>query len=125
MRARVAWARRLRGPRDCPPGDRNRPGRARSPPRTIAIAGKPVAIRRARPARRRFARPLIKRDGNEMYIESTASPIRDGTGGVAAAMNASVHASRWTLDDVHEELLPRLQTVAALIERDARAAADR
>ena len=26
---------------------------------------------------------LIKRDGNEMYIESTASPIRDGSGAVS------------------------------------------
>jgi hypothetical protein len=43
---------------------------------------------------------------------------------VAVAMNASAHASRWTLDAVHEELLPRLQTVARLIERDARATSD-
>ena len=59
----------------------------------------------------------------EEGIRSVSVPIRDGTGGVAAAMNVSVHASRWTLDDVHERLLPRLQTVAALIERDARAPA--
>jgi hypothetical protein len=29
---------------------------------------------------------LIKRDGNEMYIESTASPIRDGSGAVSGGV---------------------------------------
>ncbi|MCX7054592.1 MAG: PAS domain S-box protein, partial [Proteobacteria bacterium] len=37
-----------------------------------------VAIRRARAIKSVRPTLLIKRDGNEMYIESTASPIRDG-----------------------------------------------
>ncbi|MGI9246765.1 MAG: PAS domain-containing protein, partial [Steroidobacteraceae bacterium] len=41
-----------------------------------------VAIRRARAIKSVRPTLLIKRDGNEMYIESTASPIRDGSGAV-------------------------------------------
>src|SRR6201992_3450854 len=42
-----------------------------------------VAIRRVRPIK--SVRPvlLIRRDGNELYVESTAAPIRDGGGHVA------------------------------------------
>jgi IclR family transcriptional regulator, pca regulon regulatory protein len=59
----------------------------------------------------------------EEGVRSVSVPIRDGGGGVTTAMNASVHATRWTLESVSDELLPRLLAVAALIERDARAAA--
>jgi diguanylate cyclase (GGDEF)-like protein/PAS domain S-box-containing protein len=37
-----------------------------------------VAIRRARPIKSVRPMLLIRRDGNELYVESTASPIRDG-----------------------------------------------
>jgi diguanylate cyclase (GGDEF)-like protein/PAS domain S-box-containing protein len=45
-----------------------------------------VAMRRSRAIK--SARPtlLIKRDGAEMYIESTASPIRDGSGAVSGGV---------------------------------------
>src|ERR1700728_1492114 len=45
-----------------------------------------VAIRRVRPIK--SVRPvlLIRRDGNELYVESTAAPIRDGAGHVAGGV---------------------------------------
>jgi diguanylate cyclase (GGDEF)-like protein/PAS domain S-box-containing protein len=45
-----------------------------------------VAIRRARAITSGRPTLLIKRDGNEMYIESTASPIRDGSGAVSGGV---------------------------------------
>ncbi len=45
-----------------------------------------VAIRRARAIKSVRPTLLIKRDGNEMYIESTASPIRDGSGAVSGGV---------------------------------------
>lgn len=45
-----------------------------------------VAIRRARPIKSVRPTLLIKRDGNEIYIESTAAPIRDGSGAVTGAV---------------------------------------
>src|SRR5271156_5520866 len=45
-----------------------------------------VSIRRIRPIK--SVRPvlLIRRDGNELYVESTAAPIRDGAGHVAGGV---------------------------------------
>jgi diguanylate cyclase (GGDEF)-like protein/PAS domain S-box-containing protein len=45
-----------------------------------------VAIRRSRAIKSVRPTLLIKRDGNEMYIESTASPIRDGSGAVCGGV---------------------------------------
>src|SRR5438477_259515 len=47
-----------------------------------------VSVRRMRPIK--SVRPvlLIRRDGNELYVESTAAPIRDGTGHVAGGVLA-------------------------------------
>ncbi len=45
-----------------------------------------VAIRRARAIKSVRPTLLIKRDGNEMYIESTASPIRDGSGAISGGV---------------------------------------
>ena len=39
-------------------------------------------MRRARSIKSVRPTRLIRRDGNELYIESTASPIRDGKGAV-------------------------------------------
>ena len=39
-----------------------------------------VSIRRARPSKSVRPMLLIRRDGNELYVESTAAPIRDGAG---------------------------------------------
>ncbi len=45
-----------------------------------------VAIRRSRSIKSVRPMLLIRRDGNELYIESTAAPIRDGLGGVAGGV---------------------------------------
>jgi diguanylate cyclase (GGDEF)-like protein/PAS domain S-box-containing protein len=45
-----------------------------------------VAIRRTRAIKSVRPMLLIRRDGNELYVESTAAPIRDGTGGVAGGV---------------------------------------
>jgi len=45
-----------------------------------------VAIRRTRAIKSVRPMLLIRRDGNELYVESTAAPIRDGTGGVCGGV---------------------------------------
>jgi diguanylate cyclase (GGDEF)-like protein/PAS domain S-box-containing protein len=45
-----------------------------------------VSMRRNRPIKSVRPTLLIRRDGNELYIESTASPIRDGTGKVTGGV---------------------------------------
>jgi diguanylate cyclase (GGDEF)-like protein/PAS domain S-box-containing protein len=45
-----------------------------------------VAIRRARPIKSVRPMLLIRRDGNELYVESTAAPIRDGGGKTAGGV---------------------------------------
>src|SRR5215510_8444387 len=45
-----------------------------------------VAIRRTRSIKSVRPMLLIRRDGNELYVESTAAPIRDGTGGVCGGV---------------------------------------
>ncbi len=45
-----------------------------------------VSIRRARPIKSVRPMLLIRRDGNELYVESTASPIRSGNGKVGGGV---------------------------------------
>ena len=45
-----------------------------------------VAIRRTRSIKSVRPMLLIRRDGNELYVESTASPIRDGSGAVSGGV---------------------------------------
>ncbi|HYL02420.1 MAG TPA: PAS domain S-box protein, partial [Steroidobacteraceae bacterium] len=45
-----------------------------------------VSIRRIRPIKSVRPMLLIRRDGNELYVESTAAPIRDGSGHVAGGV---------------------------------------
>jgi diguanylate cyclase (GGDEF)-like protein/PAS domain S-box-containing protein len=45
-----------------------------------------VAIRRSRSIKSVRPMLLIRRDGNELYVESTAAPIRDGVGGVCGGV---------------------------------------
>jgi diguanylate cyclase (GGDEF)-like protein/PAS domain S-box-containing protein len=45
-----------------------------------------VAIRRTRSIKSVRPMLLIRRDGNEIYVESTASPIRDGNGSVSGGV---------------------------------------
>jgi IclR family pca regulon transcriptional regulator len=51
-------------------------------------------------------------------LRSVASPIRDGSGAVVAAINLSTHASRRTPQKIRTELLPPLLEAAGAIERD-------
>jgi len=44
------------------------------------------SIRRARPMKSGRPMLMIRRDGNELYVESTAAPIRDGVGKVVGAV---------------------------------------
>jgi len=45
-----------------------------------------VSIRRTRPIKSVRPMLLIRRDGNELYVESTAAPIRDGSGAVSGGV---------------------------------------
>lgn len=67
----------------------------------------------------------VRRDGYAMVdqeleegIRSVAVPIRDPRGAVAAAINASAHTSRVTVDQLRQEFLPRLTATAEAIEHD-------
>lgn len=53
-------------------------------------------------------------------LRALAAPIHDHAGKVSAAVNVATNSSRWTLEDVRRELLPRLLETARLIDRDAR-----
>jgi IclR family pca regulon transcriptional regulator len=55
-------------------------------------------------------------------LRALAAPIRDSNDQVVAAVNVAVHASRWSVDAIRHELLPRLLETAAAIEGDVRAA---
>ncbi len=59
----------------------------------------------------------------EEGVRSLSVPIHDATGAVVAAINVSVHASRWTVEAVREQLLPRLLETAAAVDRDSAVAA--
>jgi IclR family pca regulon transcriptional regulator len=56
----------------------------------------------------------------EEGVRSLAAPIHDTAGRVAAAINVSVHASRWSLEALKEQLLPRLLETATAIDRSVR-----
>ena len=57
----------------------------------------------------------------EEGLRALAVPMRDEHGEVMAAVNVAVHASRWTVEGILGELLPRLLETAAAIEIDVRA----
>ena len=60
----------------------------------------------------------------EEGVRSLAAPIHDASGHVAAALNVSVHASRWSVDAMRAELLPRLVETAAAIDKNAATTAE-
>jgi len=55
-------------------------------------------------------------------LRALAAPIHDSHDRAIAAVNVAVHASRWTIEAIRAQLLPRLLETAAAIERDVRAA---
>jgi IclR family pca regulon transcriptional regulator len=60
----------------------------------------------------------------EAGLRSVAVPIDHAAGGVTAAVNLSVQASRTTVADLRRRLLPPLREAAAAIERDLGASAE-
>jgi IclR family pca regulon transcriptional regulator len=54
----------------------------------------------------------------EEGLRALAAPIHDEHGSVIAAVNVAVHASRWSIEAIHEDLVPRLLRAAAAIEAD-------
>jgi IclR family transcriptional regulator, pca regulon regulatory protein len=54
----------------------------------------------------------------EEGLRALAAPIHDELGQVIAAANVAVHASRWTLDAIRDDLLPRLLEATAAIDGD-------
>lgn len=54
----------------------------------------------------------------EQGLRSAAAPLRNPDGIVAAAVNVSVHASRATMEQLVEELVPPLLETARQVERD-------
>jgi IclR family transcriptional regulator, pca regulon regulatory protein len=59
----------------------------------------------------------------EQGVRSAAVPIHDASGGVSAAMNVSVHASRMTMQELRKQVLPNLLRTAASIEAELGAVA--
>jgi IclR family pca regulon transcriptional regulator len=53
-------------------------------------------------------------------LRSVAAPISDASGAVVASINASMHASRTTLDVLRATILPQLLTAASGITTDLR-----
>lgn len=51
-------------------------------------------------------------------IRSVAAPLRDGSGGVVAAMNVNAHAGETSLDRLTQEHLPALLAAAAAVSAD-------
>ena len=51
-------------------------------------------------------------------VRSIAVPVRDGAGGVRAAMNVSVHAAETTVDTLLDQHLPRLLRAAGEVSND-------
>ncbi len=57
----------------------------------------------------------------EEGLRALAAPIHDEHGHVIAAANVAVHASRWTIDAIRGDLLPRLLEATAAIDVDLQA----
>ena len=57
----------------------------------------------------------------EEGLRALAVPLHDEHGDVIASVNVAVHASRWSIERIHGELLPRLLQTAGAIEADVRA----
>ena len=71
---------------------------------------------------------LIRKQGWSMVDQeleegvcALAAPIHDASGEVVASVNVAVNASRWTREEMTEQLLPQLLEIATQVDRDARA----
>ena len=86
-------------------------------PRTVrSVAG----LRRALDAVRRQGWAIVDQELEES-LRSAAVPLRNSAGTTVAALNVSVHVSRFSVDELEAELLPKLSRTAAAIEADLHA----
>lgn len=53
----------------------------------------------------------------EIGLRSIAAAITDGSGRVIAAINIGTHASRWPIQKLMQEVLPRIKETAAIISK--------
>jgi IclR family pca regulon transcriptional regulator len=90
---------------------------------TSHTIAEPTRLRRELARTRADGWALVDQELEE-GLRSLAAPIHDADGRVVAAVNVSAHASRRTLDDLRNELLPPLLDTARLIEVDLRRAAN-
>src|SRR5262249_10880281 len=58
-------------------------------------------------------------------LRAIAAPLSNADGRVVAAVNLAVHASRWTIDAIRRELVPRLLETAAAIQGELAAVPSR
>jgi IclR family pca regulon transcriptional regulator len=86
-------------------------------PLTAKTVTTKAALRREIDRVRRQGWALVDQE-LEDGLRSVASPIRDASGAVVAAINLSTHASRRTPQKIRAELLPPLLDAAGAIERD-------
>lgn len=92
---------------------------------------KPITARTiADPERLRAEIERVRKQGWAMVdqeleegVRSLAAPVHDAAGGVAAAINVSAHATRWSLEALRDQLLPRLIETVAAVDRSQSAAA--
>jgi IclR family pca regulon transcriptional regulator len=89
-------------------------------PLTEKTMTSPAELRRELEAIRRRGYALVDEE-LELGLRSIAAPVREASGGVAAAVNLSVQASRYGVADMKSRLLPPLIEAAAAIERDVAA----
>jgi len=54
----------------------------------------------------------------EAGLRSMAAPIRNASGQTVAAVNISTPAARYSLEDLHSDLIPSLRVTATDIEQD-------
>ncbi len=90
-------------------------------PRTIAA---PERLRSELGRVRRQGFALVDQELEE-GLRALAAPILDEHGSVVAAVNVAVHTSRWSVEAIRHELLPRLLETAKAIQHDLAASAQR
>ena len=76
----------------------------------------PAKLRRELARVRRQGWALVDQELEE-GLRALAAPIRDPDGTVVAAVNVAVHTSRWSVEAIRKNILPRLLGAAGAIER--------
>ena len=92
-------------------------GRVEMVPFTSRTLTRPGALRAALETVRERGYALVDQE-LEDGLRSAAAPLHAADGGVAAALNVSVHVSRATVEQLEREYVPALLATAAEIEHD-------